>query len=457
LTTFDQPALANAMAIQSDPLGFFMGLATRSGNFVRYQLPVDEAYFINDPLLIREVFIKEDARFARWSFYPNWAKVLGQDGIFNTDGKLHQRMRQLARPAFQPNRISNYAAQMVDSAQQRMSSWQDGEIIDLQHEMSLLTIDIASQTLFGVKLEERVEGLYTAVHTTLDHKALILGQQHERLERLSIANRLGQRANDRLSRTPAAARIVAESIGEMVEIGRFILDERRRTGQADDDLLSILLLGQKEIPEAFSDEQIHFEIRNYLLAAHVTTGNVLAAAWWHLAHDPELSAALHKTLDASLGGRPPTLVDVPALKICEHILLEGLRLYPPIWFLAREALEEVSIGGHTLPAKAKLGVVPWVLHRDPEHFPEPDRFLPSRWENDARARLPRGAFLPFSAGSRSCLGEHFAILESVLALACVASQWEFQAVPGQPEPGWTPQTILWPRQGVHLRAVRRSA
>jgi cytochrome P450 len=130
---------------------------------------------------------------------------------------------------------------------------------------------------------------------------------------------------------------------------------------------------------------------------------------------------------------------------------ESLRLYPPVWILGRETVEEVNLGGFTLPVDAKLIISPWMFHHDARFFDAPESFRPERW-NDA---VPKFAFIPFSTGPRSCIGERFAMMEINLLLAAIAQRWKFHELTPPHDAGWSPQIIYWPRRGVSLGAERR--
>jgi cytochrome P450 len=158
-----------------------------------------------------------------------------------------------------------------------------------------------------------------------------------------------------------------------------------------------------------------------------------------------------------LAGRAPRAEDLPQLVFCEAIMLEALRLYPPVWVFGREALTDVQLNGYTIKTGEELVVCAWLLHRDANIFPEPESFKPERWLGGARSKLPRCSYLPFSTGPRNCLGEHFAMMESILVLASVARNWQFRELPDRPDPGWSAQLLYWPRRGIRLRAEHRAA
>jgi cytochrome P450 len=193
----------------------------------------------------------------------------------------------------------------------------------------------------------------------------------------------------------------------------------------------------------------------FLLAGHETTALALGWAWHLLATHPRIEAKLAAELDEVLGGRPPTAADVPRLAYAEGIVLEALRLYPPIWAMARIALRDDTIGGHPVSAGTVVIVSQWVVHRDPRYFAAPETFEPDRWAGDAARRLPRYAYFPFGGGPRGCIGSRFAVMEAVLLLAAISQRFRLISVPGHavvPRPTIT----LRPTDGVRMQLRARS-
>ncbi len=437
----DASPVGNGLALKRDPLAFFARLAREAGDVAHYELESGVVYFLNDPALIREVLHTREKAFRKWAFNSGHGRIFGT-GLNGSEDPLHRRMQTIMRPAFRPRSLADYAQEMSALTEEAQRDWAEGSL-ELSRELTLLTLEIVARTLFSVSLRDAAAGIMTATET---------------LQRYS--SRLGSAADDDRAFDAANDRLTA--------VCHELIERRRRAQEPDESLLALLLAAQGAEDETtarfVSDEQIVQELRTFLLAGHVTTAYTLAAAFSRLGRHPEIEEALHRQLDATLGEtdrRLPGAGDLAALEICEHIFLETLRLHPPVWVLGREALDEVTLGegdgAVTLPAGARLVIVPWLLHRDARWFPEPDRFLPARWAGDgARARLPRGAFLPFSTGSRSCIGERFAMLQGTLLLATLAQRWTFRDLRPTPhDPGWSPQIILWPRRGVRLDARRR--
>ena len=192
-----------------------------------------------------------------------------------------------------------------------------------------------------------------------------------------------------------------------------MIAERRRSPGDRGDLLSMLLMAQDEEDggRGMSDQQVRDEAMTIFLAGHETTANALAWTWYLLSQAPEVERAMHEEIDRVLGGRLPTMEDIPSLPYVEKVVTESMRLYPPAWIIGRRALEDYPIDGYVVPARSVVVISPYLIHRDARFFPEPDRFVPERWTPEFKASLPPFAYFPFGGGARRCIGESFAWME----------------------------------------------
>jgi len=155
-----------------------------------------------------------------------------------------------------------------------------------------------------------------------------------------------------------------------------------------------------------------------------------------------------------LAGRAPTAGDVLNLRYSEWVIRESMRLYPPAWAIAREALADCEIGGYHVPKGTQMYLPQWLVHRDARWFDDPESFRPERWDNDLIKRLPRCAYFPFGDGPRICIGNHFAMMEAVLILATIASRYRLSAQPGQTLE-LLPSVTLRPRHVLGMRVQAR--
>jgi cytochrome P450 len=234
-----------------------------------------------------------------------------------------------------------------------------------------------------------------------------------------------------------------------------LIEERRRDGRDRGDLLSMLMLARDEDGGAgMSDRQLRDEVMTLLLAGHETTANALSWTFYLLGQNPDAEARLHRELDDVLGGRLPTVDDLPRLRYSENVVAESMRLFPPAWALGRRSLKDQELGGARVARGSLVMSSPYLMHRDARFFPDPLRFEPDRFTPEARAARPKFAYFPFGGGARACIGEPFAWMEGVLVLATIAQRWRLRLVPGHPV---EPQALitLRPRYGILARAERR--
>jgi cytochrome P450 len=320
---------------------------------------------------------------------------------------------------------------MVSLAVQLRERWKGGAVLDVCREMNWLAMMIVGSTLFGANVESDAEEIRNALDEILE--------QFER------------------SILPYAEREDFEKALRRLDVAVYrIIQERRATSKDHGDLLSMLLLAQDAEGDGgkMSDLQLRDEAMTIFLAGHETSANAMAWTWYLLSQHADVEKKFHDEVDKHLGGRCPRIGDVTELSLTGRIFSEALRLYPPLWAIGRRAMVECQIGSYTIPAGSVVILSSFVTHRDPRWFPEPLRFDPERWQPSAKLERPRFSYFPFSAGSRSCLGEAFASTEGVLCLATIAQTWKFRLVPGPPI-ALQPQLTLRARNGIKMRAERR--
>jgi len=206
-----------------------------------------------------------------------------------------------------------------------------------------------------------------------------------------------------------------------------------------------------------TDEQIRDEAMTLLLAGHETTANALTWTWYLLSQHPEVEARLHAEVDAVLGRRDASAGDLPQLPYARAVVAESMRLYPPAYLVGRRALEPYAIPGtdYVVPARTVVLISQYLLHRDPRFWDDAERFVPERWLDEGRTERHRYAYFPFGAGTRICIGEHFAWMEAILALSTIAQRWQLRLVPGQTIE-MQPIITLRPKGGIKMVAERRS-
>lgn len=420
----EAPFIGSAYPFAQEGPEFLVRMASTYGKIARFHAFHHPIHLVSDPDLIREVLVTKAKHFRK---SDRDLKILSKFvglGLLTTNDEQHKRQRRLAQPAFHARRIESYAETMVAYAQRLTGKWNGGQVIDVSEQMMELTMLIVCKTLFDVNWEH------------MDHEATRIGDAIAELQEVVDSDYnlpfvpplwLPTRNN---RRTKAARSVINETINRIVA-------ERRANslnGEIQDtgDLLSMLLMAHHDEGAAMSEDEIRDQLLTLFIAGHETTSNALTWTWYLLSRHPEVEAKMHLEIDAVLGGHPPTLADLPNLPYTEMVLKESMRLFPPAWVLtARQANEEISIGEYRIPKDGLVMISPYVLHRLPQYFPEPEQFDPERFTPAREAKLPKYVYMPFGGGPRICIGNSFAMMEAHLILATIAQNFRFELDPAQ--------------------------
>jgi cytochrome P450 len=241
---------------------------------------------------------------------------------------------------------------------------------------------------------------------------------------------------------------VAEALDSINQFVYRIIDDRIRADHKPNDLLSVLLAARHD--SALNRRQLRDEVVTMLISGHETTALILSWTWYLLSQDPEVEDRLIDEVDRVLAGRMPDVDDLPRLPYCRMVLDESMRLYPPVWYIIRQTIRDDEVGGVRLPARSTVVVSPYVVHRHPSYWEDAERFDPERFQPERCAARPRYAHLPFGGGKHTCLGNHFALMEGVIAIARVLQRFRVRLVPGQLV---EPHPVLTLRQRYGLQAT----
>ena len=422
----------------TDVLAGMTYIHRRYGPIVRTRLPL-HLYFVADPGCIEEILVKKAESFHKDRTSRLLARVLGR-GLLVNEGESWRRQRRLLQPAFHQRQLESYAARMVEAIARASDGWRAGEVRNVHEDMMGVTMTIVAEALFGTDLSANAREMGRTISDLMEQFSRMLGLS----ARFQPPPWVPTPANRRLR---ASRRKV-----DAVILG--VIEARRRSGQEATDLLSLLVSARDEEGRGMSDAQVRDEAMTLFLAGHETTALALTYALYLLALDPERQARLTAEIAGVLGGRLPTLADLERLPYTEAVIFESMRIYPPAWGIGRQAMTDVEIGGWRYPRGAEFVISPWVVHRDPRVFEDPELFRPERWANDLAHRLPRFAYFPFGGGPRVCIGNRFAMMEAKLVLATAIQRFRFEPIP-ETSVSLLPSATLRPRHGVRLRLAER--
>jgi cytochrome P450 len=428
--------------MRRDPLAFLLECARQYGDVVRIRHLPWSSYLFVHPRDVKHILQGNHRNYTKGIVFQKLKRIAGEGLVFS-DGDLWRRQRRLIQPAFHRQRIAAFADMMVEATAAMLERWRtrrsDTGLLDVAAEMSRLTLEIVARALFGAELGGDRDKFIGAVTRAM-----------------SYANHLANHFFNPPTLIPTPANLKGRrAIRDIDSVVWKMITNRRAAADGQSDLLSMLLHAHDaETDSAMDDRQLRDESVTFLVAGHETTAVALSWTWHLLGNHPDVEARLHEELGRVLNGRPPVLSDLDRLPYTRMVLEEAMRLYPPAWATSRQAVGDDEVGGRRVRAETMIILSPYVTHRHPELWPDPERFDPGRFSAEDNATRPDYAYFPFGGGPRGCVGREFAMMEGRLILASVAQQFRFRPQPGrrvEPDPVLT----LRPRGGLPMLLDQR--
>ncbi|HUI95003.1 MAG TPA: cytochrome P450 [Xanthobacteraceae bacterium] len=385
-------------------------------NLIHSRMLFLHSFLVNKPEYIEHVLLTNQANYAKSHFLRNMLGPLLGEGLLISEGEFWRRERRIAAPAFHSRRIAEFVATMASCTEAMLARWRTAaQPFDVAGEMMALTLDIICRTMFSTDVSDDT----AAVRRLMD---IVVRMPVSMLDLFGLPQWL-----PRGKTAPLRHAIVAFD----TLVARFLAERRADPAERNDLLAMLLAARDPETGEGMSDKQLRDEVLTIFMAGHETTANALAWVWFLLAQHPDAEARLHDELDRVLGGRMPGFADLAALKWTRMVIEEALRLFPPAHAIARRAIDEDRIGSVRIPRGASISISMYVTHRNPNIWPQPERFDPERFAPEAVARRHRFAYLPFGGGPRVCIGNAFAIAEAQVIVAAVAQRYRARLAPGR--------------------------
>ncbi|WP_328945865.1 cytochrome P450 [Streptomyces sp. NBC_00250] len=415
------PLLGSMFDLRNDSLGTFLRAQREHGDVVRIVAgpPGIRAtvYGVFSADGVQQVLAGESANFRKDNaFYQEVRDSFG-NGLLTSQDEDYLRQRRLVQPLFTRRRVDSYASAIAAEVTTLTEEWRDGgaESVDVLQDMARLALRAVARILFGTDVDTAVE---------------IVEKSFPELGAYVLRRGYSPLNVPRDWPTPGNRRAGAVHQA-LYEVCDRIIAQRRTSGEASgdgQDLLTLLVEAESAEDGSFDATELREQVLVFLLAGHETTATSLGFALHLLALHPEEQKRAHEEVDRVLGGRTPGAADLDALPYVTQVLKEAMRLYPAAPAIGRRAVAATQIGGVTIPAGADVIVAPWVTHRHPDYWEDAERFDPDRFTPEAEAARPRYAWFPFGGGPRACIGQHFSMLESVIALAMILQRHEFEAV-----------------------------
>ncbi|WP_067457281.1 cytochrome P450 [Actinomadura macra] len=396
------PLLGHAHRLFRDPVGLLQSLRA-AGPVVLFHVGPRPVYVVNSPDLLRRMLVTDAGSFVRGLAYDRARPILG-NGLATSDGDTHLRQRRLMLPSFHRARLLGYTGVMRAQADVLAGSWRDGQRVAMDEALHRTSAAGALRALFRTDLDDAI------VAEIDDCVTVFLREIPLRAVLPRFAERLPTPGNRRFARVAARLREIVDGM----------IEERRTPSRTRDDLLSMLMDARDEdTGAAMTPERLRDEVVTILAGGSETVPSTLSWLYHELGRSPGVQARLQGELDTVLDGRPVEFADLPELTYTRRLIDETLRLHSVAWMMSRRARTDVDLGGYRIPAGAELLFSPTTLHRDPALYPDPLRFDPDRWLSPP----PRENFVPFGAGPRKCIGDHFSYIQMTVIVATVSARW----------------------------------
>ena len=373
-------------------------------------------HFFAHPTDVELILVTRYRDFPKWVFGRVLALVL-PNGLVSTDDAVWARQRRLVQPGFHASVLAQFVETIVLTAETHLAEWvrlHENQAFDLKEALPRLTFDVAGRTLLGSDL---ADGMGVIHH----YASVALAQLNYRL--LNPLSPLPFLPVPTTLRYRAAARR-ADTIIETV-----IAQRRAERGQAT-DLLAMLIEASDDGQGRSTDGEVRDLAKALLLSGYETASTTLAWFWHELVDKPEVERRVRDEILTVVGDRRPRVEDLPALTYTTQVLNETLRLWPAVPWLGRQARHGCDVNGYRLGRRAVICVSPYVTHRHPEFWADPDTFDPNHFAPDAVRQRPRAAFFPFGVGPRHCVGQSLAMMEMLLVIAVVLPKWRLRPAPG---------------------------
>lgn len=417
---------------------FLERTARRYGPISSFRLLTKRIYLVDDAELIQEILVTNQHAYMRDTGATLLRELVG-DGLITREEPQHRERRRVLQPAFHRDQIAACADVMARETEQVSREWTNDTALDIRKEMRRLTLSIVGSSLFGVDFRSSADAIARVLDGVV-RRSRWLAPAFAFIEPLALVYRRLFPGGPSLF-FPTERR-------ELERIIAPIIEQRRAAGTHD--LLSLILNQQEEDGTRLSEEEVKNEVVTFVLAGHETTAIALTWTWFLLSKYPRVEERLHAELDQILGDRKVSIEDVPRLAYTAMVFKEALRLYPPALAFARRAKHPVVLGGYTIPRGASIFLSPYITQRNERYFSRPHEFEPERWES---INPPKFAYFPFGGGAKMCIGEPFARMEGIIALATLARQWRLEYADGAPDLGL--ETALDARRPVSMKPSAR--
>lgn len=424
-----EPELQFDIGSTDDSLERMTELFARYGDTYRVYAPGRKSYtyVINHPDDVKRVLVSNHKNYTKGVGLDRVRILLG-NGIMTSEGDFWKRQRYMMQPLFHRRVVTEFA-RLIDAANERfIAKWEAqaarGELVNVTEDMSELTLDIVLRSIFGPDFDR-------------------------------LTQEAGGNPFDVVTREQARNLQFAYKFRSLGKVIAGIVNRRREAREEHPDFIGMLMSARdKETGDGMSDRELIDEVMTLVVAGHETTASGLNWTWYLISQHADVEAKMHAELDGAPAEMAPGLAQMEALAYTRQVIDEALRLYPPGWLLSRRTIGPDTLGGYDIPAGTSVMLSPYLLHRHPRFWKDPEKFWPERFAPEHEADRPRFAYMPFAAGPRHCIGETLALYEMLMHLYKVARRYRLTFVADRPVE-LQAQINLRTRNPLFMRLERR--
>ena len=439
------PFIGNLLDIASSKrLDWLQSLTNKHGDVAKFRLLKRDVYLVNHPDLVREILTNKSHIYTKKSLGFKIVKVVLGESTFTAMGETWERKRRLAQPSFHKKRIANLATIMTDTIEEMLDEWEmicdKKQTINIADAMMRLTLKVVVKALFSTALSK------DEIQTVAD-----------------VFTPLLKGTNTRMSypikffyELPLASNTAYQGyIDQLDEIIFRIIKERRASTEKPLDLLQMLMdAHDEETGKPLTDQELRDEAMTIFIAGHETTANAMSWLWAILSEKKDIREKIEQEIEEVLGKRTPTAMDFPSLTYSLQAFKETLRLYPPVPILPRRIEQDDVLGNYRIKRGGEVFFSPYLLHRHPDFWNDPEVFDPLRFTKEAQKQQHIFAYLPFGGGPRICLGNNFAMMEAVFILAMTTQRFRLNVLPNTKIEPFV-SIVTRPKNGVPVTLERR--
>lgn len=418
-------------AIRNNPLEYLHSVWLAHGDIAQFPVPRPPSYLVNSPSGVRRVLIDNAKNYGKSTIQYRALSLVTGEGLLTSDGDTWRRQRRVLQPAFHHSALEDIGSHVMEATQRVSRQWgalPEGAVVDADAYMMSAALEVVAASLMSTDLTGRSSEIAAA---TLDALEVVVARARVPL---TPPQWLPTPANRVLGRSVAR---LDDAVADMVGA---------RADESGGDLLGMLLSVRDDEGKPLQISDIRDQLVTFIVAGHETVASALGWAWGLIALHPEVGDRIAEEAERVAPGRPVQYSDYRELVYSRAVIDETLRLYPPAWLITRSALGGDMIDDVPVPAGSLIIMSPWLLHRHPQLWDEPESFHPDRFLDG----VERFAHIPFGAGPRLCIGRDFSYVESVLMVAELGRRFRVRMPPGGRLPEGEPLVTIRPRGGMPL-------